>query len=149
MALSDPKIKNAKPRDKSYKLSDKDGLYLLITPKGSKYWRYKYRFNGKEKLLALGVYDETSLAGAREKLHEARSSLAKKIDPGLAKQKKKQTDKLLAQNSFELIARDWFSKFSVKWTEKHAARTLHMLEQELFPWIGVIKLLPKYLHLRY
>lgn len=136
MALTDVKVKNAKPKEKAYKLADSEGLFLLVTPKGSKYWRFKYRFNGKEKLLALGVYDDTSLADARERRNEARSLLAKKIDPGLAKQKQKQTDKLLAQNSFELIARDWFSKFSIKWTEKHAARTLRMLEKELFPWIG-------------
>jgi integrase len=136
MPLSDTKVKNAKPREKAYKLADSEGLFLLVTPKGSKYWRFKYRFKGKEKLLALGVYDDVTLAEARERRNEARSKLAKKIDPGLDKQKQKQTDKLLAQNSFELIAREWFSKFSVKWTEKHAARTLRMLEKELFPWIG-------------
>ena len=136
MALTDAKVKNAKPKDKAYKLADSEGLFLLITPKGSKYWRFKYRFNGKEKLLALGVYKDTSLVEARERRNEARSMLAKKLDPGLAKKKQKQTAQLLAQNSFELIARDWFSKFSIKWTEKHAARTLRMLEKELFPWIG-------------
>lgn len=136
MALTDIKVRNAKPRDKAYKLADSEGLFLLITPKGSKYWRFKYRFNGKEKLLALGVYDDITLADARKLRDDARSLLAKKIDPSLAKQKEKQTNKLLAQNSFELIAREWFSKFSPKWTEKHAARTLRMLERELFPWIG-------------
>lgn len=136
MALTDIKVRNAKSRDKAYKLADSEGLFLLVTPKGSKYWRFKYRFNGKEKLLALGVYDDISLAEARELRDEARNKLAKKIDPGLAKQKEKHTSKLLAQNSFELIAREWFSKFSSKWTEKHAVRTLRMLEKELFPWIG-------------
>ena len=136
MALTDIKVKNAKPREKAYKLADAEGLFLLVTPKGSKYWRLKYRFNGKEKLLAIGVYDRTTLADARIKRNEARNLLAKGIDPNLVKQERKRSGKAAAENSFEAIACEWFTKFSTKWTPKHAERTMRQFEKELFPWIG-------------
>lgn len=136
MALSDVKIKNAKPREMAYKLADEKGLFLLITPKGAKYWRLKYRYNGKEKLLALGVYDETMLKDARDKRDEARRQLANGIDPGLAKQAKKQSHKSAAENCFEKIAREWFAKFSPQWTPKHANRIMRQFEKEIFPWLG-------------
>lgn len=123
MALTNNEIKNAKPREKAYKLSDGDGLFLLISPNGSKYWRFKYYFNGKEKLLALGVYDQVTLAEARLRRNKARSLLNNEIDPGQSKQESKRLGKIAAENSFESIAREWHAKFSVKWTPKHAART--------------------------
>lgn len=136
MALTNNEIKNAKPREKAYKLSDGDGLFLLISPNGSKYWRFKYYFNGKEKLLALGVYDQITLAEARLKRNKARSLLNNEIDPGQSKQESKRLGKIAAENSFESIAREWHAKFSVKWTPKHAARTMRQFEKEIFPWLG-------------
>ena len=124
MALTHNEIKNAKPREKAYKLSDGDGLFLLISPNGSNYWRFKYYFNGKEKLLALGVYDQITLAEARLKRNKARSLLNNEIDPGHSKQENKRLNKIAAENSFESIAREWHTKFSARWTPKHAARTL-------------------------
>lgn len=136
VALTDIKIKAAKPREKAYKLSDGEGLFLLITPTSSKYWRLKYRFGGKEKLLALGVYDQITLADARIKRNEARNLLAKGIDPSLVKQETKRSSKLATANSFETIAREWHAKFLAKWTPKHAARIIRKLENDIFPWIG-------------
>lgn len=136
MALTNNEIKNAKPREKAYKLSDGDGLFLLISPNGSKYWRFKYYFNGKEKLLALGVYDQVTLAEARLKRNKARSLLNNEIDPGQSRQENKRLSKITAENSFESIAREWHAKFSVKWTPKHTARTLRQFEKEIFPWLG-------------
>jgi len=136
MALTDIKIKTAKPREKAYKLFDGEGLYLHITPQGSKYWRLKYRFNGKEKLLALGVYDQVTLAEARTRRNEARNLLAKGIDPGLDKQEKKQSNRITTENSFEVIAHEWHDKFSIKWSPKHSTRIIRQLEKDIFPWLG-------------
>lgn len=82
MSLTDPACKNAKPKEKPFKLADDKGLFLLVNPNGSKYFRLKYRFDGKEKMLALGVYPETSLRQARDKRSDAREKLAAGIDPG-------------------------------------------------------------------
>lgn len=136
MALTNNEVKNAKPREKAYKLSDGDGLFLLVAPNGSKYWRLKYYFDGKEKLLALGVYDEITLADARLKRNKARELLVKEIDPGQLKQENKRSRKIAAENSFESIAREWHEKFSIKWTPKHSARILGQFEKEIFPWLG-------------
>ena len=107
MALTNNEIKNSKPRDKAYKLSDGNGLFLLIATNGSKYWRFKYRFNGKEKLLALGVYNQITLAEARKRRDKARELLANEVDPGKLKQETKRLGKIVAENSFESIAREW------------------------------------------
>uniref|UniRef100_UPI001CDB3DFE Arm DNA-binding domain-containing protein n=1 Tax=Escherichia coli TaxID=562 RepID=UPI001CDB3DFE len=89
MALTDIKVKTAKPKDKPYKLADGGGMYLLINTNGSKYWRMKYRFAGKEKMLSIGVYPDVTLADAREKRSEARKLLAAGGDPGEAKKEEK------------------------------------------------------------
>lgn len=89
MALTDVKARNAKSGKKQIKLSDGDGMYLLITPNGGRYWRLKYRFEGKEKLLALGTYPEISLAEARVRRDEARKHLAHGIDPGAVRKSQK------------------------------------------------------------
>jgi integrase len=136
MSLTDIKVKNAKPRDKAYKIADSEGLFLLVTPRGAKYWRLKYRFKGKEKLLALGVYDQVTLADARLKRNKARNMLANEIDPSLVKQEKKQSNKIAAENSFESIAREWHAKFSTQWTPKHGNRIISQFEKEIFPWLG-------------
>jgi integrase len=136
MHLTDTKLRNVKPRDKAYKLADEKGLFLLIMPNGAKYWRFKYRFAGKEKLLAIGVYPDVSLAEARNKRDEARKLLASDTDPSVVKQMGKMTAKLSAENSFEAIAREWFSKHSVKWVESHRDDIIRRLERDVFPWMG-------------
>ena len=136
MPLSSVALRNAKPRDKAYKLSDEKGLYLLINPNGAKYWKLKYRFGGKEKKLSLGVYPEVGLADARIEREEARKLVRNGIDPGVLKKTKKQTKSLEAKNSFKALAYEWHAKFSSKWTSDHAQRIIHRLEQDIFPWLG-------------
>jgi integrase len=135
MVLTDTAVRNAKPTSKAYKLSDGEGLYLLINTAG-KYWRFDYRYQGKRKTLALGVYPATTLADARDKRGRARKLLASDADPGEVKQTQKQQAKLLAANTFEAVAREWHEKQSVKWVPKNAARTLSLLERQIFPYIG-------------
>jgi len=136
MPLTDTAIKAAKPKDKSYKLSDGKGLYLLVNPNGSKYFRLKYRFGGTEKTLALGVYSETSLKLAREKCDAARELLTRGIDPSVHKKAAKHAAIAAVTNNFELVSREWHAKFKVKWTEDHAKRLLTRLEHDVFPYLG-------------
>ncbi|MCB1657336.1 MAG: integrase arm-type DNA-binding domain-containing protein [Pseudomonadales bacterium] len=108
--LTDTTIKTAKPTDKEYKVSDGGGLYLLIKPNGGKYWRLKYRYLGKEKLLALGVYPEVSLKEARLKRDVAKKRLENGTDPSEAKKEEKRLSILQSENTFEAIANEWLSK---------------------------------------
>jgi integrase len=130
--LTDTAVRNAKPREKPYKLSDSGALYLLISPGGSKLWRFKYRVEGKEKLLALGAYPEIPLKHARDRRDEARRLLANGVDPGV----KRQVEKAAAGDTFEAIAREWFAKFSVNWAASHSEKVIRRLELDLFPWLG-------------
>mgnify|MGYP006432361553 FL=1 len=107
MPLSDRKVSQSKPKEKDFKLSDERGMYLLVKKNGSKYWRLKYRFDGKEKTLALGVYPDVSLADARDKRDDARKLIAKDMDPSEDKKEKRRAKKINAENSFEIIAREW------------------------------------------
>lgn len=136
MALTDVKIRNTKPKEKPFKVPDEKGLHLLVKPNGSKYWRFKYRYFGKEKQLAIGVYPEVTLAQARTKRDEARKLLADDIDPGALKQSHKRAKQLALENSFEAIAREWHTKFTPKWTKDHGERILIGLEKDIFPVIG-------------
>ena len=136
MPLTDTKAKQAKPKEKTYRLSDEKGMYLEITPKGGKYWRLKYRFSGKEKRLALGVYPDTSLKRAREKRDEARTQLADGLDPSQTKKAHKAAQVELSANSFEAIAREWFAKFKPAWSDSHSDKIMRRLERDIFPWIG-------------
>jgi hypothetical protein len=106
MPLTDIIVKNAKPKEKQYKLSDEKGMRLLVHPNGSRYWQLKYRFGGKEKLLSLGVYPEVSLKEARDKRDAARKQLQEGLDPSHEKKLSKLTKTLNAENSFENIARE-------------------------------------------
>ena len=133
--LSQIKVRTAKPKEKSYKLADTDGLFLLVTERGGKWWRFKYRFDGKEKLLSLGTYPEISLADARERRDEARKQVAHNIDPGALRKAMKQAE-TGERETFEVIAREWHLKFKPSWTEGHATTIMNRLEQDLFPWIG-------------
>ncbi|KVQ43752.1 integrase [Burkholderia cepacia] len=136
MPLTDTTIRNTKPAAKPIKLFDGGGLFLLVTPAGQRYWRLKYRSAGKEKLLALGVYPDVTLAAARRKRDEAREKMAAGIDPGEAKKAEKRSARLSAENSFEAVAREWHAKYGPTWSGSHGARLLRRLEVDAFPWIG-------------
>lgn len=136
MPLSDTAVRMAKPRLKTYKLSDAAGLYLEVAPSGSRYWRLKYRFGGKEKRLALGVYPVVTLARARADALEARRILHDGIDPSTRKKEHEREAKLAAANSFELVAREWHAVMRPKWTEHHARNVIESLEKDIFPILG-------------
>jgi hypothetical protein len=136
MSLTDLIIKNKKPTDKPYKLPDDRGLFLLVHPNGSKYWRFRYSFGGKERLLALGVYPEISLAEARDKREEARRLIANGVDPGIMKQTSKRAARIAQGNSFEAVAREWYAKHSPRWAPSHSETIISRLERDIFPWIG-------------
>lgn len=136
MPLTDTQIRNAKPTNKQVKLSDEKGLFILINPNGSKYWRMKYRFDGKEKKLCFGVYPEISLKEARERRDDARKLIANGIDPGEAKKAHKAAKQEQAANSFEVVAREWFSKNKDTWAPSHADKIITRLERDVFPWLG-------------
>jgi integrase len=134
MPLTDVKIRSAKPREKSYKLSDSGGLYLEVSATGGKYWRWKYRFAGKEKRLAFGVYPDVTLKMARDKRDSARQQLGAGIDPGEARKAEKVAQ--AGAETFEAIAREWHAKFSQGWIPSHGDRILRRLENDIFPWLG-------------
>ncbi len=136
MPLTAQAAKQAQPKEKAYKLSDEKGLFLLIHPNGSKYWRLKYRYLKKEKLLALGVYPEVSLKAAREKRDDARQLLQNNVDPSEHRKATKNQNQDQAGNSFEYIAREWIAKFKPTWSESHGDKILRRLERDIFPWIG-------------
>ena len=136
MNLSDTAIRSAKPRSKDYKLFDGGGLYLLVTSNGGTRWRLKYRHDGKEKLLALGVYPDVSLKEARRRREEAREQLAMGIDPGAQKKAIKAAIKTESTSSFEVVAREWFDKFKDSWVDHHGKKIFARLEKDIFPLIG-------------
>ncbi|CAH0354082.1 integrase arm-type DNA-binding domain-containing protein [Aquabacterium sp. CECT 9606] len=137
--LNDIAIKKAAPQDKPYNLSDGGGLGLEVQPSGSKWWRLRYRFDGKEKMLSLGVYPDIGLKDARERRDKARQDIAKGIDPSSKRKAEKSTKAELATNSFEAVAREWHITIHIpKVTEAHAARTLVRLEHDVFPWLGAL-----------
>jgi integrase len=135
--LTDTQVKNAKCRDKPYKLFDGGGLYIEVMPTGSKLWRMKFiQANGKESRLALGSYPEISLIEARQKRSDARKLKANDIDPGHAKKEKARLAKEKAEQTFERIARDWHANRLSTWSESTAKDTLRRLEADIFPEIG-------------
>ncbi len=138
MPLTNTSIQNSKPAEKPYKIYDTDGLFMQITPSGGKWWRLKYRFEGKEKLLSLGTYPEVTLKQAREKRDDARKLLANEnpIDPSENRQKIKTEKKLSTANSFELVAREWWATHMKNKAETHKDKVIRRFELYLFPWIG-------------
>lgn len=136
MALTNTAVMNAKPDTKPRKLADEKGLFLLVHSNGSKYWRLKYRFGGREKLLALGVYPDVSLADARQRRDDARKLLANGADPGETKKAAKVAGADKAANSFEVVAREWFAQHSKSLVDAHADRIIRRFEKDIFPWIG-------------
>lgn len=136
LPLTDLKVQKAKPTDKKYKLADGGGLFLLITPSGGKLWNLKYRFNDKEKRLSFGAYPSVSLADARQRREDARKLLANGVDPGEVKKAQKAATVANAENSFEVVTREWHEKFKGKWVASHAQHKLERFEKNVFPWIG-------------
>lgn len=134
--LTDLIVKNALPTDQRYKLYDGGGLQLEIFPNGSRYWRFRFRYAGKDKCLALGVYPKVSLKAAREAVRDAREELEAGADPTETKRQEKLRRRTMANNTFGGVALEWCEKFKPRWSEGHARRTLYMLEKHLFPWLG-------------
>jgi integrase len=136
MLLNEAKVKNSKPKAKMYRLSDGDGLYLQITPMGGKYWRLRYFYSGKEKMLALGTYPEVTLGEARDKRHKARKALAEGTDPGAKKQEAKRLAVFNAENTFEAVAKEWFETNKPQWTPDHAERLWRRIDLHLVTHLG-------------
>jgi integrase len=136
MPLTDTAVRNAKPGDKPVKMFDERGLFLIVTPAGGKWWRLRYKFDGKEKLLSLGVYPDVGLKDARERRDAARKLLADAIDPGENRKVQKAAKVERAANSFEAIAREWFAKNRDSWAASHADKIIRRLENDVFPWLG-------------
>ena len=138
MALTDTAIRNAKPRERTFKLYDEKGLYLEITPKGAKRWRFKYRRpgTGKESRLSLGLYPEVSLKEARKRRDKARELLAEGIDPSAARQMEKQAARRAAEGTFQAVAEAWREHHLSTLSEGHQVRTWGVVRRALLPYIG-------------
>ena len=139
MPLTDTAIRTAKPTDKAVKLFDGGGLYLEIAPSGGKWWRLKYRFQGKEKRISLGTYPTVSLKDARERREQAKRLIEQGIDPSNQRKEAKAAAAAIEQEqntTFEAVARDWFSKKRNAWTPGHQKKILSRLENQLFPFLG-------------
>lgn len=137
MPLTDTKVKNAKPLDKEYKLTDGFGMFLRVTPKGSRYWQMAYRFERKQKIFSIGVYPVVSLADVRQRRDEARRLLAQGIDPNAKKQAEVTELKAKRDNtrSFRVVAKAWFAT-KKKWSENYRHTVLTRLETYIFTDIG-------------
>ena len=135
MPLTDTAIRNAKLQNKQYKLTDEKGMYLLVN-KAGKYFRLDYRFAGKRKTLALGVYPEVKLPEAREKRDDARKMISNGIDPCQVRKAQKSIQIEQHENSFEAIAREWHGKYSSNWADSHAKKIIRRFELYIFPWLG-------------
>ena len=147
MPLTDKECRNAAPAEKPRKLFDGGGLYLLVHPNGSKYWRVKYRMDGKERQLALGVYPTVGLKEAREKLQVAKTKLNAGVDPTAEARAQKDAERQAqeqaaadAANAFEIVANEWFESRRHLWTAGHAEAVRLSLEQEIFPDLGSISI---------
>ena len=136
VALSDKAAANAKAGPKPYRLFDGDGLYLEISPRAAKYWRLKYRYAGKEKRLALGVYPEVGLKTARGHSEEARKLLRNGVDPGEHRKVARANRLSSAANSFESVALEWLLRKQLVWAACHWTRVAALLKRDLYPWIG-------------
>jgi len=136
MSLTDAKVRGCKPRNKQYKLTDGDGLYLLVKPNGGKYWRYKYRFAGKEKLLALGAYPDLGVGDARELHAQARKNLALGNDPAEVKKEAKRQAVLNGEHTFEALAKEWCESRKHKWVTSYSEAMVDRLERHIFPTLG-------------
>ena len=136
MSLTDTTIRNAKPTDKPFKLYDGDGLYLQVTPSGGKWWRFKYRFADKEKLLSVGTCPEIGLKEARARREAGRKLVAEGVDPSENRKATKAARVERDANSFEVVAREWFAKFAATWVSSHGDRIVARFERDIFPKMG-------------
>lgn len=136
MKLTHKACEQAEAKEKPYKKSDGDGLYLEIMPNKAKYWRFRYRWLGKEKRLALGVFPRTSLADARKGREAAKKLLAEGIDPSEAKKESRRQAEQESDNTFKALALEWHENTKSKWAEKHGQNILHRLEIDILPYIG-------------
>ncbi len=136
MKLNARQVDAAKPREKAYKLADGAGLYLEVVPSGSRYWRMKYRFNGKEKRMAFGVYPAVSLAQARALRDDAKKKLAEGIDPSLAKKEEKLVRDVQLNNTFQAVALEWHGTKVSRWSEGYASDIIEAFNKDIFPYIG-------------
>ena len=136
MKLNARQVDAAKPREKAYKLADGAGLYLEVVPSGSRYWRMKYRFNGKEKRMAFGVYPAVSLAQARALRDEAKKKLAEGIDPSFAKKEEKLVRDVQLNNTFQSVALEWHGTKASRWSEGYASDIIEAFNKDIFPYIG-------------
>ncbi len=146
MALTNIKIKNLKSKERPYKESDGLGLFMLVNPNGSKLWRFKYRLDGKEKLLSIGKYPDVPLAGkeidgvfikgARDIRDEARQLVKAGVDPSKNKKAQKSARINALSNSFEVMSREWFENQKEKYSEGYLKDSIRRFEQNLFPWLG-------------
>lgn len=136
MALTDVKVRSAKPTDKPYKLTDGEGMHLMVHPNGSKYWRLQYRFDGKQKMLALGIYPEISLSEARQRRDEAKRQVANAIDPSEQKKVEKQARRATVENTFKAIALEWHEYKRPNWSKGYAEDIMEAFENDIFPDIG-------------
>jgi len=135
--LSDTQIRNAKPGERPLRLYDDRGLYLEVSPRGGKWWRLKYSFEGKARLLSLGTYPDTGLKAVRDKRDQARRLVAQGVDPSAARKAEKASRSEIVLNSFEAVAREWHATIHfAQASAGHAGRTLIRLEQDVFPWLG-------------
>lgn len=132
--LTPSAVKNAKRRNSAYKLADTRGLYLLVRPNGSRWWRFDYRRPGTKKrnTLSLGTFPDVSLKLAREKLEAARVLLVKGIDPG----ENRKAEAQAGADTFEAVAREWFAKHAPTWASTHSSKIIGRLERDIFPWMG-------------
>ena len=133
MLLTTTKIQNTVPGKKAVRLFDGRGLYLEIAPTGSRWWRFKYRFAGKEKRISLGVYPDVGLKKARDKREEMRRLVAHGVDPSAARKQEKLATIESTEHTFEAIAREWFAKHSPNWEESYSVKLLARLEANIFP----------------
>ncbi len=133
--LTDVKVSKAKATGKDYKLFDGNGLFLLVTAKGGKLWHFKYRFEGKEKLLSFGAYPDISLEEARKRRQDARNKIANDIDPSEVRKAVKEAE-ANQENTFEAVALEWFNRQAPTWAETHAATVISRLKRDVFPLVG-------------
>ena len=140
--LNDKAVAAAKAKEKDYKVSDGDGLFVLVKTNGSKLWRLKYRFGGKEKLLSFGQYPSVSLANARAWTLDARKLIASGLDPSVIKKEAKAASVAVSAppatpvDTVEIIGREWFDKFGSQWVDSHGSKVIRRMERDLFPWVG-------------
>ena len=143
--LTELSIKQAKPKEKQYKLTDGEAMYLRVYPNGSKYWQLQYWFEGKQKILSFGLWPDVSLKEARDKRFEAKKKIKGGINPIEEKKERleaqefnEKKDKLRGATTFEIVAQEWFSRQSIQWTERHSRGVLSSLKKHVFPDLGEI-----------